>query len=70
MHLNYTYLVVRSLVNKLNAKEIAGEVIAVTCELRCFAEPMQTVYELQKEAEKAAMAAGDLPHAENGCGGS
>lgn len=60
MHLNYTYLVVRSLVNKLNAKEIAGEVIAVTCEMRCFAEPMQTVYELQKEAEKAAMAAGDL----------
>jgi predicted ATPase len=49
----------RSLLDKLDAKEVAGEVILLSVEVRCFTEPMQALDDLKSEGEAAALSVGD-----------
>jgi hypothetical protein len=41
-------------VDKLDAKEVAGEVIGFLCELQCFVMPFQSSMDLRAESEKAS----------------
>jgi hypothetical protein len=49
----------RSLLDKLDAKEVAGEVMLVAAEVQCFTEPMQALHELRTVGEAAALSVGD-----------
>jgi hypothetical protein len=49
----------QSLLDKLNAKEVAGEVFLYAAEVRCFTEPMQALHELRTVGEAAALSVGD-----------
>ncbi|KAL3790207.1 hypothetical protein HJC23_005579 [Cyclotella cryptica] len=54
-------LLAKALLNKLEASEIAGEVICVATEVLCFVEPVQSSRELLLiQGESAAMAGGDI----------
>jgi hypothetical protein len=56
---NRFILLARALLNKLNAKEKAGEVIAVVAEVTCFVEPLLAANELRIQGEAAALLVGD-----------
>eukprot|EP00804_Cyclotella_cryptica_P018768 CCRYP_007259-RA/>CCRYP_007259-RA protein AED:0.28 eAED:0.28 QI:0/1/0.66/1/1/1/3/2507/1005 len=53
-------LLARSLLDKLDAIEVAGEVICVVAQMQCFVEPMQSANELHIRGESASMTAGDV----------
>lgn len=48
------------LLEKLDVKEIAGEVIAAVTEVQCFVEPILATNELRAQGEHAAIIAGDV----------
>jgi hypothetical protein len=56
---NRFILLARALLNKLNAKESAGEVIAAIAEVTCFVEPLLAANELRIQGEAAALLVGD-----------
>ncbi|KAL7502047.1 hypothetical protein ACHAXN_000145, partial [Cyclotella atomus] len=53
-------LLAKQLADKLDAKEVAGEVIGILCEVQCFVMPFQSSMDLRAESEKASLAAGDI----------
>jgi hypothetical protein len=52
-------IIARSLVDRLGAKEVAGEVMLEAAEVRCYTEPMQALHDLKTEGESAALSVGD-----------
>ena len=53
-------LLAKRVLHKLDAKNVAGEVIGVGIELQCFMEPLLAANERRVEGESAAMMAGDV----------
>jgi hypothetical protein len=49
----------RSLLDKLDANEVAGQVMLMAAEVQCFTEPMQALHELKAEGESVAISVGD-----------
>jgi hypothetical protein len=49
----------RSLLDKLDAKEVAGQVMFLAEQIQCYTEPMQALHELKSEGEAAALSVGD-----------
>ena len=55
--------IARGLLEKINSKEVSGEVIAVSTEVVCFVDPVQTANEFHSQGHIIALAAGDVVHA-------
>jgi hypothetical protein len=53
-------MLAKRLLYKLDAKDVAGEVIGVGIEVQCFIEPLLAANERRTESESAAMKAGDI----------
>lgn len=53
-------LLAKSLLDRLDTKEVAGEVICVVAQIQCFVEPMQSANKLHIQGKSASMAAGDV----------
>lgn len=53
-------MLAKRLLYRLDAKDIAGEVIGVGIEVQCFVEPMLAANERRTEGESVAMKAGDI----------
>lgn len=51
------------LMERIGSKEVAGEVIFVATQLKCFCEPVQSANESHLEGYKASMIAGDMSNA-------
>jgi hypothetical protein len=49
----------RSLLDKLDAKEVAGSVMLMAAEVQSYTEPMQALHELRTVGEAAALSVGD-----------
>ena len=49
----------QSLLQRLSADDVAGEVLCVVAELRCYLEPLLAANELRVQAEKKAISVGD-----------
>ena len=51
--------IAQKLLDKMNSKDVAGEIIAIGTQLLCFVEPIQTTIEWNVEGRATAMASGD-----------
>ncbi|KAL3794413.1 hypothetical protein HJC23_012950 [Cyclotella cryptica] len=61
LRVGYRFTVLaKTLLDKLESQEVAGEVLGVTTEMLCFIEPLQASNELRSQGENAAMASGDF----------
>ncbi|KAL7501976.1 hypothetical protein ACHAXN_000302, partial [Cyclotella atomus] len=56
-------LLAMALLNKLESKEYAGEVMYLVARVSCLVEPFQAVIDLHTRAELASLVAGDVQHA-------
>jgi hypothetical protein len=56
-------MVAMALLNKLESKESAGEVMCLVSRVKCLVEPLQALSDLQAQAESASLLAGDLQYA-------
>jgi hypothetical protein len=53
-------LLAMALLNRLELKEVAGEVMYVVLQVKCLAEPMQALNELCTQTELASLSGGDI----------
>jgi len=57
----YRYVkLAHKLLEQIGTREVAGEVIAVECQIRCIVEPLQAAVDLHLQGCNIAMAAGDV----------
>jgi hypothetical protein len=49
----------RSLLDKLDAKEVAGQVMFLAKQVQCYTEPMQALLGFRTDAEAASLLVGD-----------
>ena len=57
-------LLAKSLVNKLDANEISGQVLFLVADIQCYTQPLLAVNELRTQGEQLALSLGDV---EYGC---
>lgn len=57
--IGYTKLA-KALLDRLDEKETAGEVMFMVAEVTLFVQPMQAVLDLHVQGEQAALSSGDI----------